>query len=42
MPVGWLELLPSVDDLLEFWEDEIAAAASWREMMKLLVEEAQT
>lgn len=42
MPIGWLELLPSVDDLLEFWEDEISAAASWREMMKLLVEEART
>ncbi|KAG4439842.1 hypothetical protein IFR05_004691 [Cadophora sp. M221] len=40
MPVGWMGLLPCVDELLEFWEDEIAAAAGWREMMKVLVGEA--
>ncbi|KAL5329048.1 hypothetical protein ACEPPN_002557 [Leptodophora sp. 'Broadleaf-Isolate-01'] len=42
MPVGWMGLLPCVDELLEFWEDEIAAAVKWREMMKVLVEEAQS
>lgn len=42
MPVGWFDLLSRVDELLEFWEDEITSARSWREMMKVLIEEAQT
>ncbi|KAH7342785.1 hypothetical protein BKA65DRAFT_537985 [Rhexocercosporidium sp. MPI-PUGE-AT-0058] len=42
MPVSWIDLLRSVDELLEFWEDEIADAVRWREMMKVLVEEAQS
>ncbi|KAK0125362.1 hypothetical protein ONS95_000616 [Cadophora gregata] len=41
MPVDWFDLLPSVDHLLEFWEDEIPAAFTWRGMRKLLVEQAR-
>ncbi len=38
LPHGWFELLASVDGLLEYWQDDIAETTTWRNMMKVLID----
>lgn len=42
IPDSWFELMLGVDGLLEFWQDELAEAAMWRAMMKVLIENMQS
>ena len=37
MPEAWFNLYPTIDSLLEFWQDELASAENWRDIMRLLV-----
>jgi hypothetical protein len=38
MPEGWYGQLGSVEDLLNFWQRELAGAARWSTMLKYLKE----
>lgn len=38
VPRDMFEVLASVDGLLLYWQDDLVEAATWRDMMKVLVE----